>query len=154
MKSDNWSWPVLFVILTLAAVGCSPSGRTRMQAYELKELHCLKQYRTGDIQAAKQALLDYLWLVEAEQASGLPFTKTAYTKALIAARLSLICRKLGDARLADQYLHEAVVYARQDAQEERNKAWLEKTDEEIGTLMLHLVTKLDETNTHPKWRME
>jgi len=51
-------------------------------------------------------------------------------------------------------LHEAVGYARKDAQEERDKAWLDKTDEQLGSSMLDLVTKLDAANLHPKWRIK
>ncbi len=143
----------VLALLCSATAGCGPVQQARMRPYELKELHCLRQYRTGDIQTAKQALLDYLRLVEEEQASGLPFTKTAGTKALTAARLSVIYRQLGESELANQYLQKAVVYAKQDAREEGDKALLGKTGEQIGTSILELVNKLDEKNTHPKWRV-
>jgi len=122
-----------------------------MRPYEQKELHCIQQYRNGDIQTAKQALLDYLRLLKDEEASGLPFMKTAWSKALAAARLSLIYQQLGDTALANQYLQKTITWARQDAQEEGNKISLEKTDEQLQMLMTNSVNKLDE-NTSPKWR--
>jgi len=139
-------------LLSIAAGGCGPSQQARIRAYEQKESHCIQLYRSGDIQTAKQALLDYLHLVEEEEASGLPFTKTAWSKALAAARLTLICRQLGDTELANQYIQKTIAWARKDAQEEGNKSWLEKTDEQVQVLMTNAVNKLDE-NTPPNWRL-
>jgi hypothetical protein len=144
---------LLIALMSVATSGCGPSQEARLRAYELREQHCIQQYRSGDIQTAKQALLDYLRLVEEEEASHLPFKKTAWTRAVTAVRLTLIYRRLGDTGLASQYLHEALVYARKDAQEEGKKTSLEKTDEQFETSLIDAVNKLDE-NTRPQWRIE
>jgi hypothetical protein len=58
------------------------------------------------------------------------------------ARLAIIYRHLGETDLADQYLKQAIAYARQGAQEEGDKSWLGRTDEQTGTLLLDFVNKL------------
>jgi hypothetical protein len=140
------------VFLSIAAVGCGPIEQARMRPYEVRELQCIQNYSNGDIQAARQSLLDYLHLIEEEEASGLPFKKTAYSKALVTARLTLICRELGETNLATQYFQETVRYARAEANGEDALLHANETDEQVGTSVLDRVTKLDEKNLHPKWR--
>lgn len=142
------------VVISLASVafsGCRPSQHERMRQYEIRELHCLQTYRIGDIQICKQALVDYLQLVGEEEASGLPFKKIAWTKALIETRLALIHRELGDARRANHYLQQAVAHAKMGAQEDGDKSWANKTEEQAETTLIKVVDALDE-NTKPRWR--
>src|SRR5439155_2380755 len=89
--------PVAIVtLLSMVVIGCGPTQRVRMQPSALRELQSIHEYSSGDIQAARQSLLDYIHLIEEEEASGLPFTKTAYSTALAAARLTLIYRELSE----------------------------------------------------------
>src|SRR5262245_6915114 len=109
---DVMRFTIMVAFISVVTVGCVPSERDRMRPYELREVKCIRTYANGDVQVARQALLDYLHLLEEEEASGLPFRKTSYTKALAAARLTLISRELGETNLADQYMRMAVGYAR------------------------------------------
>src|SRR6266511_2417651 len=141
-------------LVSVATSSCGPTQQARLRNYEIKELHCLQQYRTGDVQTARQALLEYLRLIQEGEASHLPLNKTAWTKALIATRLALIYRHLGDSRQVNQYLGQAVTYAKTGAEEVGDWTWREKSDEQIEALLIDLVNKLDQKNTHPKWRRE
>lgn len=142
----------LILIVSLLMTACGPIQEARMVPYEKREIRCIEQYRDGDVHQAKQALLDYSHLIQEEEASGLPFAKTAYVKALTAARLALIYQQLGETNLVNQELRRSIACARKDAQEEGNRSWLEKTDDQIMLLITNAVNKLDE-NTHPKWRV-
>ena len=143
---------VIVVVAGLLLAACGPTKHARMVPFEKRELRCMQQYRNGDIQEAKQALLDHFSLVEEEETSGLPFAKTGYTKALIAARLALVYQQLGETNLANQELSTCVADARKDAQQEGNRSLLEKTDAQVLFLMTNAVNQLDE-NTRPKWRL-
>ncbi len=75
-------------------------------------------------------------------------------KALIAARLVLVYRKLGEPEKVKHYLSLTVEFAKKDVEEEKGYNPLRnKTDEEIGAKMVELVTKLD-AKWHLKWQQE
>src|SRR3982751_3791709 len=80
----------LLTMAVVTAVGCGQTGQVRMTHYKWKEVQYIRKYRTGDIQTARQSQVDYIHLIEDEERSGLPFKKTAYSKALATARLTLI----------------------------------------------------------------
>lgn len=143
---------VMVVIASVLLAGCRPTQQARMVPYQERELRSIQQYRNGDIHEVKQALLDYFRVVEEEETSGLPFARTVYSKALIAARLALIYEQLGDTNLTDEQLGRCVAFARMDAEQEGNRSLSQKTDAQVLFLMTNAVNELDE-NTHPKWRL-
>lgn len=141
----------VLVLVGLVLTGCGPSQHARMVSYEQGELACMQRYRTGHIQEAKLALVDHFRLIEQEERSGLPFRQTAYTKALIAARLALIYQQLGDTNQSHQQLMTSISCGRTYLREEAERSWSSVSDAEVARLMINMVTKLDE-NARPDWK--
>jgi hypothetical protein len=140
-------------VLVMLSNGCGISEQERLREYEIRTLHFMEKYRTGDIHSAKQALLDFLRLVEDGEASSLRLKGSSWDKAVTSARLALIYRHLGNTDLAHQYVQHGVAYARMEAAEGGTVVRDGQTDEEIAFLLINIVNKLDAT-TNPRWRRE
>jgi hypothetical protein len=140
-----------FAILVIAVTGCGQTRQERINAYDAEELRYLRQYQTGDIQNAKQALLSYQHLINEEENAGLHIPEKGWTSALISTRLALIYRHLGDTNMETRQLDEAIIYAKADAQTQGNHSLTGKTDEELRAWLIEVVDKLDD-NTKPKWK--
>lgn len=139
------------MLFAVALIGCGPSRLERELEYGKREIKALKKYKEGDIQAAKEGLLELIPIMSEEATSGLNIGATDLRAALASARLAIIFHQLGDRALEEKYRQDAVTYTSLQIEKTHERFWdIGSSQKQKEEYMINFVSKIDSLHP-PHW---